>query len=471
MRSDQHSPQKRPARPGHGGNITIMFALLLPSVVLAIGAAIDLSAWWRARSLVKAAIDSGVMRGAQELQTSQTDWTVATLAAERLYREHAARLPLRDDSIRFEVVDVGAGLTARGSVSIATTFLALVGIASLPLVSLDGSEDARGIVTVGMNARQNLEIALVVDVSAAAEASLDAVKSQLTMLVESVVWLPGYPFRSRAALVAFAEGVGLGPLSATVATSPAGIAYFDMASGTRARLLPTDCAGERQGPAAFTDAPPAGADVLPRIYSAAGRCSAGAPVVPLTSDTAALRLAIGGLAAGTSEGAAGHVGTAWGWYLLSPRWAGSVGAGAAPQPSAGLAVPPGSAGSLAKIAVLIGAAPFDIQHCNASAAPVMYGAAVPDRASPAGPAAAGACASPNGASETQLATVCANMRAEGIRIFSVSLSPYGTGASSAAALRGCASSPDGYYEVPGGAGLDVAMRGIALKITASYLSR
>lgn len=471
MRSDQQSPPKPSGQPGQGGNITILFALLLPSIMVAIGAAADLSAWWRARSLVKAAIDSGVMRGAQELQTNQTDMTAAMLAAERLYREHASKLPLRDDAIRFEVIDGGAGLAARGSVSIATTFLALVGIASLPLLTLDGSEDAKGIVTIGRNARQNLEIALVVDVSAAAAASLDALKSRLAMLVDSVVWPPGHPFRSRAALVPFADGVSLGPLSATVAAPPAGFAYFDMASGTRARLLPSDCAGERQGPVAFTDAPPTGADVLPRLYSAAGRCSAGVPVVPLTSDAAALKQAIDGLAAGASAGSAAHVGAAWGWYLLSPRWAGSVGAGSEPQPSAGLSVPPGSAGSLAKVAVLIGAAPFDTQHCNASAAPVMSGAAVPDRASPVGPAAAGACASPNGSSEAQLSAVCANMRADGVRIFSVSLAPHGAGNSPAAALRNCATSPDAYYEVPGGAGLDVAMRGIALKITASYLSR
>ena len=45
----------------------------------------------------------------------------------------------------------------------------------------------------------------------------------------------------------------------------------------------------------------------------------GSEVMPLTSDVDALKAKINGLSA--SGGTAGHLGTAWAWYTLSPNWA------------------------------------------------------------------------------------------------------------------------------------------------------
>ena len=74
---------------------------------------------------------------------------------------------------------------------------------------------------------------------------------------------------------------------------------------------------ERTGADAWTDADP-----LPNgegLKKAPGSCPPGI-VLPLTDDKAALNATVSSLKAAGST--AGHLGTAWGWYLISPNWAG-----------------------------------------------------------------------------------------------------------------------------------------------------
>ena len=92
------------------------------------------------------------------------------------------------------------------------------------------------------------------------------------------------------------------------------------------------CVTERSSHDEYTDAEPTHGSYVGSFaqgssgneYSANGVCyrSSGAnplpPIMPLTSDKAALLDTINGFTAAGST--AGHLGTAWAWYMLAPGW-------------------------------------------------------------------------------------------------------------------------------------------------------
>lgn len=85
------------------------------------------------------------------------------------------------------------------------------------------------------------------------------------------------------------------------------------------------CMIERSGSsdsARYGDAAPSSTSGWTASYgstqTASVTCPSTAPVIPLTNDRARVETAIDGLS-GTG-GTAGHIGTAWGWYTLTPNW-------------------------------------------------------------------------------------------------------------------------------------------------------
>ena len=102
--------------------------------------------------------------------------------------------------------------------------------------------------------------------------------------------------------------------------------YTNVSGGIKA-LQTTNCVSERTGTEAYTDAAPSTAfvgfnypaeiAVAPYSLSSSFPCVTN-EIVPLSTDKNALKTMIGTLtAAGTT---AGHVGVAWGWYMVSPNW-------------------------------------------------------------------------------------------------------------------------------------------------------
>ncbi|MEO1643116.1 MAG: hypothetical protein AAFR74_07245, partial [Pseudomonadota bacterium] len=80
----------------------------------------------------------------------------------------------------------------------------------------------------------------------------------------------------------------------------------------------TTCVFQREGSEKFTDEPPVEGDyVTPAGYWDRNDCR-GSPPVPLTTDRQTLVDHINSL--DPSGGTAGHLGVAWGWYMISPKW-------------------------------------------------------------------------------------------------------------------------------------------------------
>src|SRR5262249_6305641 len=90
----------------------------------------------------------------------------------------------------------------------------------------------------------------------------------------------------------------------------------------------SDCVVERTGTEKYSDAAPKSGQYVMAHYTETstghgkkGVCvvPSGSEVLPLTSDKTSLLAKIDKLSA--AGGTAGHLGTAWAWYALSPNWA------------------------------------------------------------------------------------------------------------------------------------------------------
>ena len=86
-----------------------------------------------------------------------------------------------------------------------------------------------------------------------------------------------------------------------------------------------------------------------------GLCQPSGPV-PLTEDKAALKAHVNSLVA--EGGTAGHLGLAWGWYLISPNWAGIWPTASEPRPYGGQRT--------TKFLILMTDGDFNIEHPTAS---------------------------------------------------------------------------------------------------------
>jgi hypothetical protein len=132
------------------------------------------------------------------------------------------------------------------------------------------------------------------------------------------------------------------------------------------------CVTERTGPAAFTDVAPdnAATKMGPAYLSnsnSPGNC--GAMIVanadveknsvqPLSSDKNMLKRRIDKLAIG--GGTAGHLGTAWAWYMLSPNWGYLWQAQSQPKPY--------GAEKVNKYAILMMDGEYNTMYCNGAQA-------------------------------------------------------------------------------------------------------
>ena len=223
----------------------------------------------------------------------------------------------------------------------------------------------------------------------------------------------------------------------------------------------TACVGERQGPNKHTDvaASPtsnfvtqtyAYSTVAPASYTAStasSLCSTpvSGTVLPLTSDKSTLLSMVGGLT--TGGGTAGHVGTAWAYYMLSPKWASIV-------PDGSEAVAYGTA-NVKKIAILMTDGEYNYTYDN-------KGIRVGD--GNAGPSANG------NSSSGQSIAICNQMKQDGIEVYTVGFD-LGGNQNAINTLKNCASDKDKAYIAESGAALKTVFRDIAIKLTDLHLSK
>ena len=421
------------------GGVGLMFGLTLFSMLMFVAAALDMSRWSSSRSATKSAVDSAVLAGARSLQVDNANISGAIAAASRYYKENTKGLAVVDDSITFRTANNNMAMEAIGQSYIQTPFLNLINIPRLPLVSNVEGVISEAVVASGGKGQGEVELSIMLDITGSMSGQkLRDLKTAAKDLINIV--LLNENGNSRIALVPFSEAINIDSNWAAEVVSN-GPQWIDVGSGKKKKVryyLDPQCATERTGPDAFTDAAPNGQNKLGKFYSTDGQCMPkSGSVIPLSQDKDMLKNAIDRYQA--SGNTAGHLGTAWAWYMLSPNWAQRV------PPSSR----PGSYGEqgLRKVAILMTDGEYNQEYDGGLAG-----------------------SSPNGSSTQQARALCANMKATGITVYTVGFQLPRNG-ESVTTLQQCATDDSHFYNAGNGDALQQAFRDIALQISTLYLTQ
>ena len=240
--------------------------------------------------------------------------------------------------------------------------------------------------------------------------------------------------------------------------------FLNAAGGSTQHNLST-CVSERTGPQAFTDAAPSLLNLVGPNYPpppvANNPCPSNS-ITPLTNDKTVLKGQIDLLQAAGST--AGHIGVAWGWYLLSPNWGYLWPSASQPAPYSDLALLDARGDPLLrKIVILMTDGDFNTAYCQ--------GVISQDSTSGSGSDADHInCVAPNGSSFNQSESLCTNMKATGILVYTIGFN-IGTGPSSARDLMTrCATDTPYAFLASTGDDLRQVFRDIATRIASLRLT-
>ncbi len=333
------------------GAVAVIFTLSLMVLLFAIFLSVDTARAYDVRSRVQAALDAAALAGAKLLVEDGVSDANVQERAEAYFLEQLTRLGFPDVSVENFVADpdwANSTVTARADVAMRSYFRSLSG---------DGDQLEFSPQSTATFRTLRIELSLVADVTGSmcdtppavtdppctSATKLNALKAAARDMVTSLSSTTSLPGGIRVGLVPYSASVNAGGLANAVS----GGASVD------------GCVVERNGGDAFTNASPYAQPLgaiapgsLP-FYS----CVA-SPVRPLVDislagERNALLAAIDNLAA--SGGTAGHIGAAWGWYLLSPEWSAVFGSRAGR---------PWDPAKVMKVVVLMTDGDFNISYAN-----------------------------------------------------------------------------------------------------------
>jgi Flp pilus assembly protein TadG len=446
----RHLPQDRQ------GGVAIMFALMLVALCLFVGAAVDIGRWLQARHQTIAAMDAAVLAGGRVMQDATNTVAKARAAALLYYQENTkGRAEVVDDTISFDAIDNNSAFVAKGNAYLKTTFLSFANIPKLPLLNTATSEYSRAEIagggggggTGGSSTQDKVEVALMLDVTGSMGGNkIVDLRAAATNLVNNLI-SDATPDRVRIALIPFSEGVRL-PSSANSKARGNPPSTISVGSGWSAVTYQrTDCVVERTGTQKYTDAAPGTGTYVTTLYktnsmwggSSTCDLSSDEELFPLSKDRTTLVNRIKKLNVGGST--AGHIGTAWAWYTLSPNW-NSLWSTSAAAAAYGKKVQ--------KIAILMTDGEYNLQYA-------------------ANGVDASTSSAANGASATQAKSLCSAMKTAGITIYTVGFA-LGGNQTAIQTLSSCASDAEHAYVAETGTELQQVYKEIALKISPLYLS-
>lgn len=429
------------------GAVAVQFALLLVPMTVMVFGAVDVSRASGEKSRLQDALDAAALAAARSTET--TDAGLKLVGDKVLVADLAAsKAVLASSTFHLE----GTKVIATAQASMTTT------VADL-WTSGDMTIGAQSEVT---RSSHNVEVGLVLDVTGSMAGSRIAdLKTAAKDLVDLVVQTQQSPYYTKMALVPYSSAVNVGGYAASLrgtftagtCTTPGCASFkFTSAAGTSKTFAISDCVSERTGSAAYTDASPATA-FLGRDYPSSANPCLSNSIMPLTTDRGALKTRIDGLFAAGST--AGHIGLAWGWYMVSPNFASLWPAES--QPAAY------GADRLLKVVVLMTDGAFNTTYCK--------GVISQDSGSGSGSASDHInCNAPNGDAFSQAQSLCANMKAAGVIIYTVGFD-VSSDPSAQAIMQQCATDADHVYLPSTGAALKDAFHAIGEDISRLRISR
>lgn len=462
------------------GAVLPIFGLMFISITALVGLAVDVGRWVGAKDQTISAADAAVLAAGRALQTNGGDKNAALLIARNVYQEATKdRDATIVDNIDFEIVDDGMAVTTRGNANIKTRLMGILGVHHLPIFESNGTDKPKAKISIGQNSGTNVEVSMMLDVSGSmcnnpnydqpcsVARKLDAMKDAAADLVNIVVWENQSKYTSRVSVVPFSGDVrppaaflehasnkDVDPFSRSKTTVRNG-----QTRTTEYYFAPSPCLAERGGDAATSDMAPSDANPLlvgfqyvNSKYAASASCSihSDAEIMPMTYDKGALIDRI--MALKGQGGTAGHVGVAWSYYMLSPKWNSQV-------PLISKAAPYGSE-ETRKVAVLMSDGEYNFTYDADHA---------PSSTSYLGSGNDGSGSLNQRSSAAQAISICDAMKNDGIEIYTVGFE-LGGNQTAIDTLHSCATSPDTAYNADNGEELKSAFRDIALQISKLYLA-
>lgn len=438
----------RAFRRDNSAAAAIQFALMALPLSVAVFGMVDVSRASAAKGHLQDALDAAALAAARSPAT--TDEGLQTVGQDVLAVDlTGSRATLKSSS--FKLVDNAVVATATAGMT--------------PVIAglwMDGDMQISAETEV-VRASKNIEVALALDITGSMSGTKIAdLRTAAKELVGMIIQSQQTPFYSKVALVPYSMGVNVASYAASVRGTPTSgtcttpgcqkFTFTTAAGGTKTNTIST-CVSERTGTEAYTDAAPSTA-LVGRNYSASGNPCPAASITPLSSDETALKAQIDTLQASGST--AGHIGLAWGWYMISPSF-GYLWPSDDNRPAAY------GGDDLLKVVVLMTDGEFNTTYCK--------GVISKDATSGSGSASDKInCNAPNGNAFAQSEALCDAMKAQGVVIYTVGFALSGNVAAENI-MKTCATDADHVFLPDSGADLKVAFRAIGQDINALRLSR
>jgi Flp pilus assembly protein TadG len=467
------------------GSVAMMFGLMVIPCVMFVGIAVDYGRILSVKQQAQGILDNAVLAGGRAAQTATSNYdTVAQTAAAAFF---AAQ------NIAHTTQSTISGVASNANKSefewtatswVATPFLSAAEIlkskpaeVGAPTACATSGWQCQKITVKasallkagGTNNDTNIETSIMLDVTGSMEGQkFTDMKVAAKDLIDIIVWDDQSNVKSRVAIAPFAEAVNVGTDLITQVrgavtpgtcnnNSPGCESFkFNKAGGGsndwRTYKISNSCVVARQGSNKWTDAAPSTSPVEKAYLSGSGSCgmvNADDPetnlIMPLSNSKVALKQRIDKL--DISGSTAGHIGTAWAWYLLSPSWNYLF-----PSSSA--------AGSytdtkVKKIAVLMTDGEYNTQYCKGVEAKDSYSPKIN-------------CNGDGADADAMAQKLCDGMKDKNITVYTVG---FQAPTSAKTFLKKCATSESHYYDATSGDALKMAFRDIALKISSLRLSK
>jgi Flp pilus assembly protein TadG len=420
------------------GNLPIIFAFMVPIIFGVVGGATDVGRFVSAKNQTLAALDSAVLAAGRSMQINGATEADAQVAASTYYNQNRYK-HFNVDQTAFTLEDAGSSIVGSTAATISTPFLAVLGFNELSV-----NLRAKALLQANGNAGTDIEISLMLDTtgsmgwaSSSGGTKMEALKLAAKDLIDIIIWDNQTTRTAKMALAPFSEHVNVGR------------DYFQTVTGQSPSGNGNDrtCVRERQNDSLKYDRRWPNNSRKFEPYTGGSRCRTSNVIVPLTYDKVKLKAAIDNLE--TTGGTAGHLGTAWAWYLLDPSWGGGNRVWGAESDAQGYGlinqtrtVTVGDATyevqKLRKIAVLMTDGEYNRQYNGTDSA-------------------------------TQAKELCTGMKNRGIEIYSVGFEISNSG-NAYDVMSHCATSPDHFYNATDGDALRLAFRDIGLKVSTLRLA-
>jgi len=396
------------------GNVSLIFGLLAVPFISFAGLSIDFATASREKARIQTALDAAALAAGRTFQVTGSESEAMAAAALYFTRQTGYTLTVNDIDGDTFVLSVGSEET------VGTSFMGVLGdqfdtltvnaVAKAQLQQHYYEDNGDG---------ETVEVSMMLDItgSMGGQRILD-LKSAASDLVNMLV-LDGQD-GVRIAMAPFSHAVNVG-------------SHFNAMTNKN----PVDgntCVVERKGNKKYKDHVPSSANKYFKTLTAGkietGRTSSywscpDAEIVPLTSNKQLLLDQIDELP--THGNTAGHLGTAWAWYLISKRWSNMFPPERAPS---------NTLDGVKKIAILMSDGQYNTKWYN------------------------------NKNSDTQAKKICEkmNLAANGIEVYAVGFE-LSEGSAAYNRLKDCASKPENFFSAFDGDELKQAFRAIAFKIS------